>query len=40
MGSQRSYLKGSIDDGDAVDAVDVYIDCMQSFSLVICPELS
>ena len=40
MGSQRSYLKGLIDDRDAVDAVDVYIDCMQSFGLVICPELS
>ena len=40
IGSQRSYLKGSINNRDAVDAVDVYIDCMQSFGLVICPELS
>ena len=44
MGSQRSYLEGLIDDRDdaddeyslirdAVDAVDVYLDCMQSSTL-------
>ena len=44
MRSQRRYLKGLIDDiddaddkywliRDAVDAVDVYIDCMQSSTL-------
>jgi len=44
MGSQRSYLEGLIDDRDdaddeywlvrdVVDAVDVYVDCMQSSTL-------
>ena len=44
MRSQRSYLEGLIDDRDdaddeywlirdAVDAVDVYLDCMQSSTL-------
>jgi len=43
MGLQRSYLKGSIDNRDdaddkywlirdAVDTVDVYIDCMRTSS--------
>ena len=34
MRSQRRYLEGLIDDiDDAVDAVDVYVDCMQSSTL-------